>query len=261
VILVVAILGILASLSWALRLRRHFDTRLKQQALKGDRLQCQSRDVLLQGFQGVIYRIQAAKDLLPDSPQAALVALDAGLENADSLITSARCPVVAGGGSYLGDGDFGRSLTQLGQELLTSVDGQGVRLSLIVEGQSRSLKSSLRDDVYRIAREALRNAFRHSRSTAIESEIRYGQAGFSLRIRDNGIGLGLKQVSRVRRAHAGLPGMRHHAEAAGGTLAVWSEYGAGTEIDLNIPADLAYEQRKPASRPWIFCKPKNDQGS
>ncbi|MFX5714160.1 ATP-binding protein, partial [Acinetobacter baumannii] len=58
-----------------------------------------------------------------------------------------------------------------------------------VEGKSRPLVSTVRDEIQRIAREALRNAFSHSHGRTIEAEISYGETTFALRVRDDGVGI------------------------------------------------------------------------
>ena len=101
----------------------------------------------------------------------------------------------------------------------------------------------MRDGVYRIALEALRNAFRHSEATEIEVEIRYDPRRFTMRVRDNGKGIDPQVLETGGRAgHHGLPGMHERANLAGGTLAVWSRPGAGTEIELTISAAIAYRK-------------------
>ena len=41
-------------------------------------------------------------------------------------------------------------------------------------------------------------------------------------------------------AHFGLTGMRERATRLGGHLQVWSKPGAGTEVELRVPASVAY---------------------
>ena len=99
------------------------------------------------------------------------------------------------------------------------------------------------DDVYRIAREALRNAAQHSRGQRIEVELHYGEKALILRIRDDGVGIDANIVRGEQRAgHWGLQGMRERAESIGARLDVWSQLDAGTEIELSIPASIAYER-------------------
>jgi signal transduction histidine kinase len=110
-----------------------------------------------------------------------------------------------------------------------------------VEGGTRDLPPLLRDEVYRIAGEALRNAFRHSGARRIEVEIHYDKRELRVRIRDDGKGIDPQVLSAGGRGgHHGLPGMHERARLVGGKLAVWSQPGSGTEIELSIPAARAY---------------------
>jgi signal transduction histidine kinase len=105
--------------------------------------------------------------------------------------------------------------------------------------------------VYRIVREAARNAFRHASARAIEVEISYGDSQFSARVRDDGIGLDPNIVDRGQRTgHWGLPGMRERAESFGGNLNVWSERGAGTEVEVSIPGQIAYAKKRTSYPFW-----------
>jgi signal transduction histidine kinase len=110
-----------------------------------------------------------------------------------------------------------------------------------VEGRPRELDPILRDEIYRFAREALRNAYSHAQAHNIEAEITYADLRFVLRIRDDGRGIDPKVLVLGSRAgHWGLPGMRERAKNFGGRMEVWSEGGAGTEVELTIPAAVAY---------------------
>jgi signal transduction histidine kinase len=72
-------------------------------------------------------------------------------------------------------------------------------------------------------------------------EIQYNNREVRLRVRDDGKGIDPKVLSAGARAgHHGMPGMHERAKVAGGTLTVWSELDSGTEIELTIPAALAY---------------------
>jgi len=93
----------------------------------------------------------------------------------------------------------------------------------------------------RIAREALRDAFNHARARNIEAQLTYGNSQFLLRVRDNGTGIDPGVFDQSRRAgHWGLPGMRERAKEFGGKVKVWSESGLGTEVELSVPASIAY---------------------
>jgi signal transduction histidine kinase len=101
----------------------------------------------------------------------------------------------------------------------------------------------LRDEVYRIGREALVNAFRHSGATAIEVELEYAVKRLRVLVRDNGRGIDPLVLQSGREGHWGLPGMRERAESIGGTLRVWSRASYGTEIELSVPSHVAFKKK------------------
>jgi signal transduction histidine kinase len=119
---------------------------------------------------------------------------------------------------------------------------------IIVEGRPRSLHPVLRDEIYRIGREALVNAFRHSHAKSVEVELEYGANQLRLLIRDNGCGIDPQVLRSGREGHWGLPGMRERAEKVGGRLNVWSSSTAGTEVELSVPSHIAFEHQ-PANGP------------
>jgi nitrate/nitrite-specific signal transduction histidine kinase len=99
----------------------------------------------------------------------------------------------------------------------------------------------VRDEIYRIAIEALRNAFRHSQARRIEVEIQYDRRRLRMRIWDDGKGIDPKILGEGgRKGHHGLAGMQERAKLAGGKLAVWSRINGGTEMELTIPGAIAY---------------------
>jgi signal transduction histidine kinase len=118
---------------------------------------------------------------------------------------------------------------------------------VVVEGKPRELSAVVRDEAYRIAREAVSNAYQHAKSGNVETEVIFGDADLTIRVRDDGIGVDPQILARGQRpGHWGLPGMRERSESFAGHLRVWSEGNAGTEIELRIPAHVAYAQ-PPAS--------------
>jgi signal transduction histidine kinase len=126
---------------------------------------------------------------------------------------------------------------------------------LTVEGECQALSPFLQDEVYRIAREALTNAFQHACARQIEAEIRYDARAFRLRIRDDGTGIDPQVLKQGKRAgHWGLPGIRERARQIGARLDVWSEAGVGTEIQLTVPSPVAYMKSNYARRFTLFRK-------
>jgi Histidine kinase-, DNA gyrase B-, and HSP90-like ATPase len=112
-------------------------------------------------------------------------------------------------------------------------------------------------EIHRIARESLRNALRHAQAGHIETEITYGES-LRLHFRDDGKGIDPSVVERGGRSgHWGLPGIRERAEQIGAELSVWSELGAGTEVELSIPGSIAYEASPTRPRFRFFVRKRN----
>lgn len=123
-----------------------------------------------------------------------------------------------------------------------------------MQGTTRQLHPIVRDEVFRIASEALRNAFKHAGAEQIEVELRYDERQMRLRVRDDGKGIAAELLRAERQeGHFGLRGMRERAMLAGGKLTVWSALDSGTEVDLSIPASRAYSSPS-SSRSWLAAK-------
>lgn len=110
----------------------------------------------------------------------------------------------------------------------------------------------VRDEVYRIAGEALRNAFRHSDARRIEVSIHYDKRQLRIRVRDDGKGIEAQVLDAGRReGHHGLPCMAERARLVGGNLSVRSRPNSGTEIELTIPAGVAYARTPVAHKSGV----------
>ena len=109
----------------------------------------------------------------------------------------------------------------------------------------------IRDEVYRIGREAVVNAFRHSRAGAIEVVLEYGSRQLRVLIRDDGCGIDPQVLDKGREGHWGLSGMRERTEEIGARLRLFSAADAGTEVELFIPGHIAFETFPADRRPWL----------
>ncbi len=238
------------------QLAREFNAGLEARVNERTRIARELHDSLLQGFQGLMFRLQAVRDLLPGRASEAMQALDTALERGDKAIAEGRDTVSDLREPIMGDSDIGQALTALGKELAPqSGNGLVPCVRVLLEGKQRELNPMLRDEIYRIAREALRNAFRHAKAEKIEAEITFGDSEFLLHVRDDGSGIDPAFANQGSRAgHWGLPGMRERAKSFGGKLEVWSEHGAGTEIELSVPAAIAYGKSEPRRRFWLWRK-------
>ena len=108
-----------------------------------------------------------------------------------------------------------------------------------VEGTARDLHPIVRDEIYRIGCEAIRNAVRHSGATEIRSALTYGQ-DLVLRISDNGRGMASDVVTQGLPGHFGIRGMYERASRIHGTLRLRSRINAGTELELHVRGNVVY---------------------
>jgi signal transduction histidine kinase/ligand-binding sensor domain-containing protein len=219
-----------------------FNLRLDERVNERTRIARELHDTLLQSFQGLILRFQSARDLLPAHPGKAVEELDGALDRADQAIVEGRDTIQNLRSSTTAVNELAQAMTVLAEEFANGPDGErgSATFRVSIEGTLRDLHPIIRDDVYRIAREALRNAFRHAQASQIEAEITYGERDLRVRIRDDGQGMDPQRLDMGRAGHWGLTGMRERAQQIGAQLNLWSEVGAGTEVELRIPGSVAY---------------------
>ena len=141
--------------------------------------------------------------------------------------------------------DLERAIARVPQEL--GVDGS-IEFHLLGEGNRRSLRPAIREEVYWIAREALTNAFRHSRASVIDAVLVYSRRRFQLVIRDDGCGISPLTLQAGSANHWGLSGMKERSARISARLSISSAIDAGTEVDLTISANVAFEVHNWAER-------------
>jgi signal transduction histidine kinase/streptogramin lyase len=233
-----------------------FNTRLDERVNERTRIARELHDTLLQSFHGLLFRFQAARNMLPRRPDEAIQALDGALIKAEQAIAEGRNAIQDLRSEPSGHTDLEQLLTATGQELEGSQDAKyPASFSLTVEGKRQAVSPILQDEVYRIGRELLRNAFRHAHAKHIEAEIRYDHAQLRLRIRDDGKGMDPNVLKEGGRSgHWGLPGIHERAKRIGARLDLWSNTGAGTEVELTVPASVAYGTSGRRARYRLFRK-------
>jgi signal transduction histidine kinase/ligand-binding sensor domain-containing protein len=221
---------------------RAYQRRLDERVDERTRIARELHDTLLQSFHGLLLRFQTVSYLLPERAAEAKEKLDGAVQQAATAITEGRNAVQGLRASTVERNDLALAIRTLGDELATDASGhQPPAFSVSVEGETRDLHPIVRDDIYKIAAEALRNAFRHADAGRVEVEIRYGNEEFRMRVRDDGKGIDPKVLANQGlEGHYGLRGMPERAALIGGKLAVWSEAGAGTEVELRLPARIVY---------------------
>ena len=225
-----------------------FELRLEARVTERTRIARVLHDTLLQSFQALLLSLQSVRRVLPDSPEEAARRLDSAIDQTAEAIVEGREAVTELRSSTVVANDLAAAIGTLGEDLSArATNHNAVDFDIDVEGTPTNLHPILRDEVYRIAAEAMRNAFRHAEARKIEVDIRYDDRQFELHIRDDGKGIDSRFLTEDGLSgHFGLHGMRERAKLIGGRLELWSKLGSGTEIELSIPATIAY---MPASGP------------
>ena len=114
-----------------------------------------------------------------------------------------------------------------------------MEVSFSVVGSIKEMHPVVRDEVYRIGYEAIRNACTHSKARRLDVALSYAR-DLILRVRDNGCGIDPQVLSAGRAGHWGLTGMQERAMRIGGLLKISSSAIAGTEVQLSVPGSVAF---------------------
>ncbi len=214
------------------RIQEQLGTRLQER----ERIARELHDTFLQGFQGLMLRFQAVLKTLPeDAPARAMI--EKALERADDVLLEGRRLVQDLRAEGSTGNDLPDHLVRCGEDLTQSYP---IAFSVSVIGTPQAIDPIVSGETYRIAREALANAFMHSHGSKVEVELTYNVDHVCLRIRDDGLGIGDEILSAGRSGHWGLSGMRERAQSIGAAFRLWSRSGSGTEMELTIPSALAY---------------------
>ena len=247
--------GILIALgAYWLRMRQltaTLNVRFEERLAERTRIAQELHDTLLQGFISASMQIHVAADRLPpESPvKPSLVrALDLMREVTEEGRNVVRGLRTAAGATH----DLERAFSQIQNEVVPGEPaGDRADFRIIVEGKRRPLRPVLRDEVYRIGREALINAFRHARARKIEIELDYSFSSLRVLVRDDGRGIDPQTLVTGRDGHWGLSGMRERADRIHARLQIWSGTAGGTEVELLVPGSVAFEDQPRSVAGWF----------
>jgi len=239
---------------YTLRMRQvtsRINLRFQERLAERTRIAQELHDTLLQGFLSASMQVHVAADSLPDT-SSAKPTLNRALELMRQVVDEGRNAVRGLRSSPSASLDLEHAFSRIQQELGT---GQPVAeqadFRVIVEGEHRPLHPVLRDEVYRIGREALVNAFRHAHAKRIEMELNYSSKRLCVTVRDDGRGIDPAILKSGRDGHFGLSGMRERADRIGARLHVMSSPTAGTEVELSIPAHVAFQDAGTPKASWF----------
>jgi signal transduction histidine kinase len=213
------------------KLTMRFEERLAERT----RIAQDLHDTLLQGLVSASMQLHVANDHLADDSQAKPI-VNRVMQLMTQVIEEGR-DAVRGLRSTSGNtDDLETAFSQIGQQF---ENGEVKDYRVIVAGKPVELHPIIRDEAYRIGREALVNAFHHSQANKIEVELEYTK-NLRVVVRDDGAGIDQQVLELGKDGHWGLAGMRERAENIGARLKVWSRANSGTEVELLIPGHIAF---------------------
>jgi len=219
------------------QISRKLNERFEERLAERTRVAQELHDTLLQGVLSAAMQLDVAIDQLPaDSP--VLPAMNRVLQLMRQVVDEGRNTLRGLRSSGDSAQGLAASLLRIPKEL---GGGQGINFRGVVEGLALPLRPAIRDDVYRIGREALVNALRHSGASNIDVHLEYSAGYLRIIVRDDGRGIDPQVLRSGRDGHWGLPGMRERAEKIGARVKVFSRPGAGTEVELSVPGEVAFD--------------------
>jgi signal transduction histidine kinase/ligand-binding sensor domain-containing protein len=211
--------------------------RMNERLQERDRIARELHDTLLQGFQGIVLRLQGIAKTMSESAPSRL-ALEDTMDRADEILTEGRTNLLqlrssAGEAPGLAE-RLSSAITDLQLQKFISCD-------LNVEGDVRTLKPAVHEEMFAMAREALTNAFRHSSATTILAELHFTNTYLLFRCSDNGVGLSATVLKKgSAEGHWGLIGLRERAEKLHARLVLRNAEPRGTVIEIVLQARIAY---------------------
>lgn len=110
----------------------------------------------------------------------------------------------------------------------------GMEARLITQNGDLELPPLLEDTLYRLAQEALNNVLKHAEASQVTVDLRVDDGWVELAVGDNGRGFDPQALPDL--GGMGLANMRQRVEELGGTLAITSRPGQGTQVKVRIGA-------------------------
>ena len=257
--LAVLVLVILGTLGYAYRLQRYarslkqrFDERLQERT----RLARDLHDTLLQTIQGSKIVADEAKDHVEDARLTGR-SLDRLSEWLDRASVEGRAALEALRSSSIESNDLVGALHRVADDC---TPGARMTVNISTLGAVREMHPIARDEVYRIAHEAIRNACAHSGGNDLWIELQYKRR-FHLKVRDNGRGVDDEVLKSGKPGHFGLAGMRERALFMGGNLHIGSSPHSGTVVSVVIPGQAIYKYPSRGLAAWLvdILRPKSSR--
>jgi PAS domain S-box-containing protein len=190
-----------------------------------NRMAREIHDTLAQAFTGILLHIGAIAEEVPEESVTVQTHLETVDELARSGLSEARRSVAALRPKLLEEGSLSDALKHLTTQMKSSTN---INITYEINGAKNALSPDTENHLLRIGQEALTNAIKYAHATHIHIEYVCEETQCVLRIKDDGQGFDVAQVSLSK--GYGLLGMSERVEKIGGELVIQSQPGQGTEI-------------------------------
>ena len=254
------LLGLLALLPVAWFVHRSRLARLRARYVgalsERTRMARELHDTLLQGMSNVALQLHGLEKHFDDSPARARRDFDLLRETVSQCLADTRRVVRGLREGELAPGALGPALQRLARRLEDTVapasaagDARRAVCQVLIEGRSRALGHAVEDELYRIGQEALTNALRHAQASTVQLRLCYEPARVRLLVEDDGRGFDPDPLAPGSAGlHFGIQGLRERADRIGGSLALHSQTGKGTVVEVTVEtAGRAAGSRAPAA--------------
>ncbi|MEU3625576.1 two-component sensor histidine kinase [Amycolatopsis coloradensis] len=198
-------------------------------AAERERMAREIHDTLAQGFTSIVTLTQAIESEMDIDPKAARRHLGLAARTARENLAEARAMVAARGPSALASDSLEEALRRQAERL---TEEAGIEATIEIHGPLPALPMATEVVLLRGAQEALSNVRKHSRATRISLRLSVMDGKVRLGVADDGAGFDPAGPT----GGFGLAGMRARAEQVGGIVRCASEPGAGTTLELEVPA-------------------------
>ncbi|WP_158753728.1 sensor histidine kinase [Dyella sp. S184] len=229
------------------QVNRRLRVRLEARHAERERIARDLHDTLLQSFPGLLMKMQARVNRLPEDT-AERQFLNQDLDQAREIIVESRDQV-----SRLRSEEYGNLAETLSVFAKQQISRLGTTLNVSVEGVERNLKKEIFEEASFIMKEAMFNAYKHSGGSLLTVHFDYRPDVLILEVQDNGSGIDPAVLDVGEKpGHWGLTGMRERARQMSAKLSIESPPGNGTRVTLCIPAHIAYSASTKTRRFFWF---------
>jgi signal transduction histidine kinase/ligand-binding sensor domain-containing protein len=213
-----------------LQLTRRLNLRFEERLAERTRIGRELHDTLLQNLTGLSLQISGMAKIVKE-PLRAAEGLQQLKRQAEDCVRETRQSVWDIRSADAEVQDLPSALNHSGQQLTA---GKPTQFEFTCEGEPRELPSEVRQQLLRIAREAIGNAVQHAAPKHIRLKLTFGLRQLQLTISDDGAGFDTGKRNELA-GHFGLVTMKERAKQVKGSIQILSTVGQGTSIVVRIP--------------------------